>query len=56
MTGGRAYRIELFANISHGFTAARGSERLSNPCSDRQPLRVGRPLYLSILGILKDDL
>jgi hypothetical protein len=28
------------------------SERLSDPCSDRQPLSVGRSLYFSILGIL----
>ena len=55
MSGGRAHRVQLLANITHGFAATRGCERLSDPCSDRQPLRVGRPLNLSILGILKDD-
>jgi hypothetical protein len=52
MSGSCTYRIELLANIAHGFAAARGSERLSDPCSDRQPPSVGRPLYFSILGIL----
>ncbi|MGA2190953.1 MAG: hypothetical protein ABSH33_20735 [Steroidobacteraceae bacterium] len=52
MSGGRAYRIELLANIAHRFAAARGSKRLSDPCSDRQPLSVGGSLYFSILGIL----
>ncbi len=56
MSRGRAYRIQLLANIAHGFAAARGGERLSDPCSDRQPLRLGRPLYFSILGILENDL
>jgi len=56
MSGGRAHCVQLLADITHRFAAARGSERLSDPCSDRQALRVGRPLYLFIFGILKDDL
>ena len=56
MSGGRAHCVQLLANITHGFAATRGCERLSDPCSDRQALRVGRPLYFFIFGILKDDL
>ncbi len=56
MSGGRAHRIQLLADIADGLASARGSERLSDPCSDRQALRGRRPLYLSVLGILKDDL
>jgi hypothetical protein len=56
MSGGCAHCVQLFADITHGFAAARGSERLSDPCGDRQALRVGRLLYLLIFWILKDDL
>ena len=56
MPGGRTHGVQLFANVTYRFAAARGCKRLSDPCSDRQPLRVGRPLNFSILGILQDDL
>jgi hypothetical protein len=56
----RFFGTSWIANVSslrwQTIAAARGSECLSDPSSDRQALRVSRLLYLFIFGILKDDL